>query len=351
MNYEQYKQLFNIQHPEYQEKMGKLFELYYPQEKSMSEGQRKSFKEIYDNAELIANALKPLRELGFDFSLSVVGGAVRDTVLDKSETINDYDFVVTLDDSYFSLQALKNKITNSEIGTILNKEEQSSFYRQLTDFEKYLSENQFKRQINDPYLGMSNKKIEEEAKIKLLWQILVERQVKNNLKISNIFRNKDVENKYLNKNIEAIFQVDGLNNKKIDLIVSQHTGRGFAMSFDFEICKGEINLGFMTRHEPFEGDAVKELLNNLWLMPSMLRDIDEKTLSISAGNFDIDHINYFMNKHFLKLKDKFPTHSFNYFFNGLDKQEPMKSKLLDYYTLQDQISVQDNVAKIKKIKI
>jgi hypothetical protein len=44
MNYEQYKQLFNIQHPEYQEKMGKLFELYYPKEKNISEGQMQAFK-------------------------------------------------------------------------------------------------------------------------------------------------------------------------------------------------------------------------------------------------------------------------------------------------------------------
>lgn len=351
MNYNQYKQIFNIHNTEYQEKMDRLFELYYPKEDTVTESQRASFKEIFDNAQIVANALKPLKNLGFDFNLSVVGGAVRDTVLDKSETINDYDFVINLDESFSSLQILKNKITNSEISTILNKEEQSSFYRQFTDFERYLSENQFKRAIDDPYHGMSNKKIEESTKIKLLWQILVERQIKNNLNITNIFRNKDVENKYLNKNIEAIFQVDGLNNKKIDLILSQHSGRIFAMSFDFEICKGEISLDFMTRPEPFQGEPIKELLNNVWLMPSMLKDIDEKTLTISAKNFDIDHINYFMNKHFLKLKDKFPTYSFNYFFNGLEEPDPMKIKLLQYHKLQDEVSVHDNGEKFKKLKI
>jgi hypothetical protein len=198
---------------------------------------------------------------------------------------------------------------------------------------------------------MSNKQVEESTKIKLLWQTLVERQIKNHLKISNIFRNKDVENKYLNKNIEAIFQVDGLGNKKIDLILSQHSGRGFAMSFDFEICKGEINLDFITENQNFEGDAIKEMLNNLWLMPSMLRDIDEKTLSISSANFDVEHIHYFMNKHFLKLKDKFPTYSFNYFTHDLNEEDSIKSKALAYYKLQDEIIVNDFNIKSKRLKV
>jgi hypothetical protein len=142
MNYERYKQLFNIQNREYQEKMSRLFSLYYPQEQSMSEGQKQSFKEIFNNAQIISNALKPLRELGFDFSLSVVGGAVRDTILDKSEIINDYDFVVNLDESYTNMSKLKTMITSFSISEILTAEEQSSFYRQLTNFEKYLSENQ-----------------------------------------------------------------------------------------------------------------------------------------------------------------------------------------------------------------
>jgi hypothetical protein len=360
MNYEQYKQLFNIQHPEYQEKMGKLFELYYPKEKNISEGQMQAFKEVFDNAQIIANALKPLRDLGFDFNLAIVGGAVRDIVMDRTETINDYDFVLNIDDSHPSLQILKEKITNSGISEILTRDEQSSFYRQLNSFEKYLSENQFKKRINDPYMGMSNKKIEEETKIKLLWQIIVERQVKTMQKEYTIFTNKDVENKYLNQHIEAIFQINGINNKKIDLILSERTGQGFAMTFDFEICKGVIGLDFLTNHQPFDGEPIKALVDNVWLMPSMLKDIDEKTFTIRANNFTSEHINYFMGKHFLKLKQKFPTYTLNYCDNSL-KPNVETINLIKYYKakhmhedLQGEIPI--NVADIgkndiKRIKI
>lgn len=359
MNYEQYKKVFNIKYPAYQEKMGKLFELYYPKKESISEDQKEALNEIFDNAQILANALKPLKNLGFNFNLSIVGGAVRDVIVDKTKAINDYDFVVNLDGSLLGFD-IKEHITNSGISKILNREEQSSFYRQLNSFEKYLSENQFKKRIDDPYMGMSNKQIEEETKQKLLWQILVERQIKTMHKEYTVFTNKDVENKYLNQHIEAIFQISSINNKKIDLILSERTGQGFAMTFDFEICKGVIGLDFLTNNQPFEGEPMEALIDNVWLMPSMLKDIDEKTLTIRANNFSTEHINYFMGKHFLKLKQKFPTHTLNYCDNSL-KPNVETINLIKYYKakhmheeLQDEIPMNGNDNEkndIKRLKI
>lgn len=357
MDYPRYKELFNIKHQQYDLKMNNLFELYYPKVENLSESQKTALIDIFDNAQILANVLKSLKDLGFDFSLSIVGGAVRDIALNKAETINDYDFVLQLDDSFTKLNLLKEKITDQAIASTLDRDEQSLFYGQLNSFEKYLSENQFKNSMHDPYLAMSNKKIEEQTKVKLLWQILVERQIKTLNKEYSTFRNKDVENKYLNQHIECIFQLNSSSNKKMDLILSERNGAGFAMTFDFEICKGVIPLDFLLESQQFKGNIIEEMLDEIWLMPSMLKDIADKTLTIRANNFTQDHINYFMGKHFLKLKEKFPHHTLNY-CTSIEKDCTDNINLINYYKtkeqhdkLQEEMFINDDEKISRKIKL
>lgn len=329
MEYSKYAKKFNINNDDYERKMKNLFSLYYPQQNRLSNGQKQALEDILGNAKLIVKALGPLKQMGLSFSLSLVGGAVRDFALDKSETINDYDFVLNLDSVYnFEKVITKDKLVN-----IFNSQELSEIDGELLENLERIKKSSSE---NSNHVFIKDDEVKKEIYTKLVWGKLVEKQVQSNWKEYTFFKNKDVENKYLNKHINGIFQTEGINGKKIDLILSNYGGMAFATTFDFEICKAEMDLWFLVKNEHLEGSEISELLNNMWLTPGMLRDVDEKTLSIRADNFGVEHIHYFMNKHYLKLKEKFPEHKLNYFEKqGLEKKDVLA--VLHHYKLQHEL--------------
>ncbi len=160
-----------------------------------------------------------------------------------------------------------------------------------------------------------------------------------------LFENKDVEEKYLNKKIASIFKIIDKNGFENDLIVSDISAQNFIASFDFEICKCYIELE--TKNKSI---SYNEFLNNIVCLPSMLRDLDEKTLTIKVKNFNMEEIEYFMNKHYLKLKEKFPDYKLNY-FESKTNQENMRLneiKYLNYLMMKESLN---NNKKVEKNKI
>jgi len=357
MNFDIYNEIFHFNYPEYKKKMEKLHSLYYPQEDKLSKSQIEALKDMLENAKTITDAISPLLDLGIQLELGVVGGAVRDIVLDKSDMINDYDFVIKLSDSYKNLSNIRSKVEPHILDNVLTDEESKLFYRQLSNMKKYCIENQFRKELADPYFTPNDSTIETNTKVKLLIQILLERQLKQNSHNYSLFRNKDVENKYLNQYIDAIFQINNIGNKKIDLILSKYNAQGFAMTFDFEICKASIDLSFLMDENFNKKDHLKKLTDNILLTPGMLKDIDEKTFTIRVDNFDESHITYFMNKHYLKLKEKFSDYSLKAFTKSHDENSVNKINLVNYYKakhaykdLQKELLSNDN-QPCKKIKI
>ncbi len=358
MNFATYDEIFHFNYPEYKTRMEKLHALYYPQENKLSENQIGALKEILENAQVITNAIAPLKDIGINLELGIVGGAVRDIALNRTDMINDYDFVVRLSDSYKQLVDIQNQVEPSMLKNILTHEESQLFYSQFNSMKEYCIENQFKKELADPYFIPKDSTIETNTKIKLLVQILVERQLKTNKYSYSLFRNKDVQNKYLNQHIDAIFQIDNIGNKKIDLILSKYNAQGFAMTFDFEICKASINLQFLMDEKINDKDNLKNVIDRIVLTPGMLKDIHDKTFTIRVDNFDENHIHYFMNKHFLKLKDKFPEYSLNSFSRSSEPESISKTNLVNYYKaqhaykdLQIELGTNDNKLQIGKIKI
>ena len=126
-----------------------------------------------------------------------------------------------------------------------------------------------------------------------------------NLSNYNFFGSNNVSEKYLNFHITSINQFNGVNNKKVDLIVSDYSRLGYVTTFDFEICKIYADLKNVK--------TVKDLIDKIVPTGSMLRDLNDKTFSLNAIKFNEEHMDYFFNKHLLKLKEKYPDFKLNYF--------------------------------------
>ena len=54
----------------------------------------------------------------------------------------------------------------------------------------------------------------------------------------------------------------------------------------------------------------QNVYENILATPTFLKDLADNTVSINIRNFTKEHVDYFMDKHFLKLKQKYPDKQF-----------------------------------------
>jgi predicted nucleotidyltransferase len=296
MDFTKYIRKLNIKHIPFKKEIGSLFDLYYPKKSDISLTQRKALQEIIDNTNTIKKYLKPLEDMGLSFSISIVGGAVRDFVLGKADIINDHDFVISLKEpeSHFPQFEPKNLHVFFDENEILKIKE---------EFKKYTF-------INP---------IEHQSYNKFIWPLLFDKVMlasKNNYKLFNLANIQEVKDKHvnyliINKAIHSLYKIKNINNKDMDIIISKYNEDGFQYirSFDFELCKGSVDLSFIGNSS--QDEVMNKFIDNMYLMPGMLRDIHNKTLSIQAARFEFEHLQYFLNKHYPKLKAKYPEYQIN----------------------------------------
>lgn len=282
---------------EYFDKIVTLFNKHNVTNEQLNDSQWEVLQEIIDIKKIIYEKLQPLKdELKFD--LSLVGGSLRDIISGKTELINDYDIVLSL--GYVDKEKIK----------------------QLTHFAKKLN---ILVDLNDTaYKEMKDFRInaqKEQVVIKgYTWEDYHEKSLLENLEanyyLSKIvkhlmsevhgvkhFEARNVREEYANYHITSIHQFLAKNNKKVDLIVSDYSEMNFLSTFDIELCKLYVDLNKIQKKE--------DLIENIIQTGSMIRDLEDKTLSINVIKFSEENQEYFFNKHLLKLMDKYPDYKVN----------------------------------------
>jgi hypothetical protein len=301
MKFEKYKEQINLKHEPFIEEMEQLHLLYYPKKDMISVEQQDSIKEIIENTKIIKKLLKPLEEMGLDFSISIVGGAVRDFVLNKASLINDHDFVVSL----------------NKCDTFIPQLEPENIHHFFNDLE--MTEIKKVLKANTPPSSLIR---HHDSYNTFVWPRLFEKIMKfsnNDYKLFNLANIQEVKDKHenyliINEAIHSLYKIKNINKKDMDIIVSKynHNGSQYTRTFDFEICKGAVDLNFI--NDTSENEIVDMFIDNMCLLPGMLRDIHNKTLSIQAARFELAHVQYFLNKHYPKLKAKYPEYQINTIF-------------------------------------
>lgn len=341
MNYSEYVERLNIQHPQFKEELNDIFSLYYSQRDFLSIEQKLEVRNIVANTKKIVQDLKPLRKLGIDYSLYLVGGAVRDFIVNKPQSINDYDFVLSVEpdskhNKQIQLDNIKDYFTEQEFSDLSTQAENTKLSNDL----RSLSNARYN------YL-VSNKLIEKTIKN-------ANKQYKfYNLKNIAGIQDKSINYMVINDSIESMFKVTGFEDRKIDIIISKYDGFHYIRTFDFEICKGAIDLGFIKDNRYYTSE-IDEIFKNMWLMPGMLRDLNDKTLSIQAGRFDQEHIEYFLTKHYPKLQEKFPHYKINCIKTDTAHHTSSETWVGRYalqLELQQNLPIHDKMEPLKKLKI
>lgn len=283
---------------EYFDKIVTLFHKHNVTNEQLNHSQWEVLQEIMDNKNFLAEKLKPLEPI--NYHLSLVGGSLRDLVVDNAQSINDYDIVISL--GYVKESTLENltniaktlgvhvDINNPEFEAMKRFREKSKIEQK--NVKGYSWDNDDEKELN------------KTLNANYYLSKIVKHLMKDIPTIKN-FESKNVREEYANYHIMSINQFMGANNKKVDLIVSDYEDMSFLSTFDIELCKLYLNLKNISNKE--------EIMDNIIQTGSMIRDLEDKTLSINVIKFSEENQEYFFNKHLLKLTEKYPDYKVNIF--------------------------------------
>ncbi len=283
------------------------FESVVPDFENLTQAELKLLKNAYIAMRSIDEALEPLTSIGYHCSIGLAGGAIRDWTQRNTELVKDFDIYINI----------SRPTTTHNYGEktlpILTKEELSD----ILPIDKLNLVSQLFDKID---LKDSSNRANNGYEI---LDVVLEDLLAKTFTIDKHYASQNIEAQYLQNDIASNFKLTLPSlDTKIDLIVSEYPMEIFMATFDFEICKCGISYessSYPVRNSKpskslkglniNDDEAVaKSMYSNLIYNHSCLKDFADKTLSLQSEHFTMEHIQYFMNKHYVKLKQKFQNH-------------------------------------------
>lgn len=307
-------------------------EKYQPQMSRLNAEQTVYLQDIFSTLQQLNTHLEELTQCGFSFQLGVAGGALRDVILNNSKSIGDYDITLHI-----------SNLPNTNFGT----NSLSVNFKKLNEkidikniWGKYFS-------APDPYYIPLPTDFNEKMLTNLISAVLVESFPESIKKV--YYANHEVAT-YQNNSIYGLLKIENISNKKpLDLIITNRFVDGFVDTFSFDLCK--VYYEYNPKH------AFKDMVDHIIIKHSMLNDLENKKLTMNLNHLSEENILYYMNKHYKKMKEKYPEYELSYRCryeedNPLSEyNEKLRSLevIAKYHILQEKL--EDNSKKVIKLKI
>ena len=342
-----------------------------PDFSNLDESRAKWLAVFASHLDRVERALSPLESLGIGYNLTLAGGSVRDWVLGQCDLIEDLDIFLEIfprlqNFSPTHLDSQKNPFDFSanqaqspadstrQRNTVFTREELNFLIGTDTVEAEKLS-------FNTENVCTSGWEVERDLVIREL--------IKKEFKIDEFYPRNRVEKRYSNQFIESIFKLSGEVN--LDLIVCRTQNLSVAETFDFELCKTYINYksiptpGYQKKMAPVvqqmrqelaeleRTDAVTRVIGGFRISHSCLKDMYDKTITLRAHHFSQPEIEYFMNKHYRKLKKKFTNFKFTVRSESLGHTslpvQQLAQIIEQQIALDEVLSTPTLLAKVQKI--
>jgi hypothetical protein len=260
-----------------------------PTKKNLSTNQLEFLKETSSVFLQLDNLLSVFSEYDIKYTFGLAGGAIRDFVMDKVQLINDLDIYINFED-FLNI--------NAYIGE--------------TPKNASMKMNMKVKQIFDEYLPNEKAKTITADLLSKLVNAIIEKNYKTKLFLSTDNEIGD----YQNDHILGIIKIaDSKLYKPMDIIISKDPVEIFSSTFSFDMCKGFIKFNENFKEKLKEQNGFLNLLDNIILSKHMVKDIVNKEYTMNLQNINEDHMHYYMNKHYLKMKEKYKDFKLNYRIN------------------------------------
>lgn len=321
----------------------------------LTEVKKETIKEILAD---ISRVIVPIKEynkknLCFDISVGLAGGAIRDLVLMDCPEIKDLDLIVSFKykpelilmdfnanpkmiakDLEFLISQIKkeNKIlhdmgmkefdlTNVGHGIDLSISIEKFVFHTVGQYlEKYLH-------VENHYLG----------------------NFKNTVAVEKLVNNLGSENRHLSGVIKI---KDKSLNYDIDVLLTSITVNSYLNAFDYSICKMIVYIldedkDFMHNKEQSE----RNFFSSIVISPEIYDDIMDRTLTFNTERFSKEEIERSLQNHYPRLKAKYPDFRLSLKSKTDSHSQEYLNSLMLMHNLQDVLSSKEQSVNKNKIKV
>lgn len=280
--------------------------------------QKEVLNELANSMKEVDLALSEFRKNNIEYTVGIAGGAIRDFLAGKANEIKDIDiFVCFITENYkFTKDVSIPFISDVVAHELTNKKYHlKQIYEDLLEKTPAPNLDGLNQRKAQEKIFEHHRSINQDAQKKVLVDVCSEVLKKSFSVGSTHYSLNGMADNYLNSAIYGDIKLKSPHLKyPVDFVITKHSCKTFMASFDFSICKvasvysdydekAGLHKVFDETKEPWEN-----LYDNLFITPTFLKDMCEKTLTLDASDFSREHINYFMEKHYKKLVKKFPDY-------------------------------------------
>lgn len=325
-----------------------LFKEYLCPKNFLKNNKRTILKNIYEDSKSIYDSLKILPEIGIPFYLDLVGGSVRDFILDNEEKIKDLDFMLNIDLNLYLIawQQDKEDFWKNKKNELLHKineikiTEQKDFSFIVRILDEYKNKNHFNS--NELFNSNNYYQLKHQLESEIL-NFCFTNQIKQDFFKTKNFQNQE---EYSSDRVKWVIKLIK-KNYEIDLLITNFKKKEFLSSFDFNLCKASFSIiSFYYNYFPENENDFLERTN---LDVDFFADVKNKKLTINVDFLSIKDIKSSILDHYSRLLQKYVDYKINIIGNNEEKLK-ICSTYLEYQKLKNEINSSQNIIK-NKLKI
>lgn len=300
-------------------------------------------KNIFLDMSQIFDALEDLQKAGINFSLSLVGGSLRDLFTEKYELIKDLDIVLSINDIHdYSYDVDNGKIINWDnhyLKTLVNESQKK--YNDWNDWG-----------IDKKIASIVEMQLAKKLKIK---ESFIPLNLPKDMKANHVFRSN-----YHNIFLRGVIKVeDEILHYPADILICNSTAENYVSTFDFNICKIMLPIShddFKKMEVNFDWDYLEVIKNKIIVSKDFWVDLTYQRLTLNPIGFDLNALERALVNDLPRLKNKyenFKLHLIDYNQNpelDIDVKYYLE-RMNDFIALNEKLPTKVDSKKIKPKKI
>lgn len=330
------------------------------------------FKNMVVTLALIEQSIIKIKEvLDVDLEIALVGGSLRDLILNQHDLIKDLDVVVSIGEikgfSHPSLEEADFNIKELSLED-LERTENIRDIKALKE-TKFISSDVLERasnqitsllKISDFFYDIEKQTTFNDQFIFFLIKELINKDFKikkeypPRMMPSEAEKSELLRCSYHNTMLSGVIKLncEKAFNYPVDILLTRHGVDNYLKTFDFEICK--IFLLFTKENRSdlesilinFTLDKLENLFNMIEVKAGFIKDISNKTLTFNAEGFDLEAIEHALLSHYPRLKEKYSD-----YILAIGNVENINEDALNYLEKFSLVEKLEKTTKEKSVEI
>jgi hypothetical protein len=296
-------------------------------------------EKIYNDCCQLNECLKPLKSIGIDYSIDLMGGAVRDYLLDKHNEIKDLDILIKFSafrpwnsDAYWAEDEQERRFIKENLIGFCSAEELVA-----VDFN------------DNDNLNLKHNK---------LAQICLSRKTPltfvNLLSYSDRVYGQTLYGDNILRELCGMMKIKkGVFNYEIDLLLTDTNTRNFIKNIDFNICNLGIRMIDTGSIEHNTFSSLDFLPNRMYAANEFFEDVMNKTITFNVKNKTIEQIKHSLGDHRERLLEKYKDYTLKISRKHSNHEaQSLIEKMMLHHELDSSFHLEaTSVRKNKKIKL